>query len=59
MIQLTPKQIEELRKSGKLRDSMEIWIDKHNHKLELLRTVAGCLGVLLTFCVFLKVFGVI
>lgn len=59
MIQLTDKQIEELRRTGKLRDNMEIWIDKHNHKLELLRTVAGCIGVLLTFCVFLKVFGVI
>lgn len=59
MNQLTPQQIEDLRRSGKLRDSMEIWIDRHNHKLELLRTIAGCLGVLLTFCVFLKVFGVI
>lgn len=59
MIPLTPQQLEELRKTGKLRDSVEIWIDRHNHKLELLRTIAGVIGVALTFCVFLKVFDVI
>lgn len=55
---LTSKQLIELRKNGKLRDQLEIWVDKHNHKLELLRTLTSFIAALCSALVFLKVFKV-
>ena len=41
------------------RDWLELWIDKHNHKLELIRTVTSFLGAAVGVLVALKVFGLI
>lgn len=41
------------------RGRIEVWLDQHNHKMELLRTVGSALGALTGVCVFLKVFGII
>ena len=54
---LSKKKIKKLQKAGKLRDSFEIWVDKHNHKLEMVRTITGLLGVLLSCIIILKVFN--
>jgi len=56
--QLTLKQLEELKRQGKLRDRVEIWVDKHNHKLELLRTFTSLIAAICSTLVFLKVFKV-
>lgn len=39
------------------RDWFEGFVDMHNHKLELLRTLGSMLGVILQVLVLLKVFG--
>ncbi len=54
---LSKKKIKKLQKAGKLRDSFEIWVDKHNHKLEMVRTITSLLGVLLSCIIILKVFN--
>ena len=41
------------------RGRIEVWLDQHNHKMELLRTIGSVLGALAGVCVFLKVFGII
>lgn len=56
--QLTLKQLEELKRQGKLRDKVEIWVDRHNHKLELLRTCTSMIAAICSALVFLKVFKV-
>jgi hypothetical protein len=43
----------------KKRDKFELWLDKHNHEMELLRTVASTLAAIMGVLVFLKVFGII
>jgi hypothetical protein len=57
-MKLTEKQLKRLKKAGKLRDPFEIWVDKHNHKLELLRTLISAVGVVLSSLIFLKVFKI-
>lgn len=57
--ELSKKERKRLRKLAKLRDPFEIWIDHHNHKLEVLRTLGNLIGTITGICVFLKVFGVI
>lgn len=59
MKQLSQKRRKQLQKEGKLRDRVELWVDKHNHKLELVRTINGFIGITLSFIIILKVFGVI
>lgn len=39
------------------RSNFELWLDVHNHKLELLRTLSSLLGVILQVFVLLKIFG--
>lgn len=56
--QLSLKQLEELKRQGKLRDKVEIWVDRHNHKLELLRTFTSMVAAICSALVFLKVFKV-
>ena len=56
--QLTPKQIKKLKRQGKLRDGIEIWVDQQNPKLELLRTLAGLVAAICSALVFMKVFKV-
>lgn len=57
--ELSKKEKKRLNKLAKLRDPLEIWLDHHNHKLEVLRTVGSVVNAILGLCVFLKVFGVL
>ena len=41
------------------KDNYERWIDKHNHKLELVRTVGSIIAAVTGLLVFLKVFDFI
>lgn len=53
------KKRKKLEKQGKLRDSFEIWVDRHNHKMELVRTLTSILGLIVSSVVLLKVFGIL
>ncbi len=57
--ELSRKERKRLRKLAKLRDPLEIWLDHHNHKLEVLRTLGNMVSAILGICVFLKGFGVL
>ena len=59
MEQLSQKRLEKLKKQGKLRDSFELWVDRHNHKFELIRTLTSLFGLIVSSIVMLKVFGII
>ena len=41
------------------KDNYERWIDRHNHKLELVRTVGSVIAAITGLLVFLKVFNLI
>jgi hypothetical protein len=41
------------------RGELEHWLDKHNHKMELLRTFTSTLAALTGVFIFLKVFDLI
>jgi len=41
------------------RGRIERWLDKHNHKMEFLRTLTSALAAVAGLAVFLKIFGVI
>ncbi len=41
------------------KDNYERWIDKHNHKLELVRTMGSVVAAITGLLVFLKVFEII
>jgi hypothetical protein len=56
---ISEKKIEKLAKQGKLRDGLEIWVDRHNHKMELVRTVTSILGLIVSSVVLLKVFNIL
>lgn len=56
---ISKKKIEKLKKEGRLRDEFEIWVDRHNHKMELVRTVTSIVNIVLSSVVLLKVFGVL
>jgi len=58
-LKLTKKQRKKLLAKGKLRDPFEIWVDHHNHKLEIIRTISSLLGATASSIVLLKVFGVL
>ncbi len=38
------------------KDRMEKWIGRHAKKLEMVRTVVGFISLILTVCLFLKMF---
>lgn len=63
MTKITPKisqkKKRKLEKQGKLRDEVEIWVDKHNHKMELLRTISNILNLVISTLVILRVYGII
>lgn len=59
MKQLKEKERKKLQEQGKLRDNFEIWIDKHNHKMEFLRTVTGMINLILSSMIILRVFGIL
>ena len=48
-----------LEKDSGGRDLIERFIDRHNHKLELIRTFGSIIAALTGFLVFLKVFEII
>jgi len=56
---LSRKEIEKLEKEGRLRDYMEIWVDQHNHKLELLRTITSFIAAVCSSIVLLKLFHIL
>jgi hypothetical protein len=56
---LTKKQKKKLLAKGKLRDPFELWVDHHNHKMEMIRTLTGLIGIVLSCVIMLKVFGII
>ena len=56
---ISQKKIKKLEKQGKLRDEFEIWVDKHNHKMELIRTFTSIMGLIVSSVVLLKVFGIL
>lgn len=56
---ISRKKIEKLEKQGKLRDGFELWVDRHNHKMELIRTLTSIFNIVLSSVVLLKVFGVL
>ena len=41
------------------RGELEHWLDRHNHKMELLRTITSVVAAIAGVAVFLKVFGFI
>lgn len=56
---ISQKKLEKLERQGRLRDGFEIWVDKHNHKMELVRTLTSVLGLIVSSIVLMRVFGVI
>lgn len=56
---ISQKKRQKLQKEGKLRDSFELWVDKHNHKFELVRTLTSILGLIVSSIVLLRVFGLL
>jgi len=55
MRKLSKKEIKKLEKEGRLRDHVEIWVDKHNHKLELLRTFTSLIAAISSAIVLFKI----
>lgn len=56
---LSRKKIKKLERQGRLRDGFEIWVDRHNHKMELVRTITSIMGLVVSSVVLLRVFGII
>lgn len=54
---LSKKKIQRLKDQGKLRDGFELWVDRHNHKFELIRTLTSILGLIISSIILLKVFN--
>lgn len=59
MIQISQKRLDKLKRQGKLRDGFELWVDRHNHKFELIRTLTSIVGLIMSSIIMMKVFGVI
>jgi hypothetical protein len=55
MKKLSKKELSRLEKEGRLRDYVEIWVDQHNHKLELLRTFTSLVAAISSALVLFKV----
>jgi len=55
MRKLTKKEIRQLEEEGRLRDLVEIWVDRHNHKLELLRTFTSLVAAICSAIVLFKI----
>jgi hypothetical protein len=56
---ISEKKRQKLADKGKLRDGFELWVDKHNHKFELVRTLTSVFGLIVSSVVLLKVFGIL
>jgi len=59
MKKLSQKRLNRLKKEGKLRDNFELWVDHHNHKFELIRTITSIFGLIMSSVIMMKVFGVL
>jgi hypothetical protein len=59
MTNISQKRLNKLKKQGKLRDNFELWVDRHNHKFELIRTITSLLGIIMSSLIMLKVFKII
>lgn len=57
MNKLSNKKLKKLEEQGKLRDSFELWVDKHNHKFELIRTLTSVLGLIISSIILYRVFS--
>ena len=55
MRKLSKKEIKRLEEEGRLRDLVEIWVDRHNHKLELLRTFTSLVAAICSAIVLFKI----
>lgn len=58
MRKLSKKEVRILEEEGRLRDLVEIWVDRHNHKLELLRTLTSFIAAICSSLVLLKIFHI-
>jgi hypothetical protein len=54
---LSKKQLKKLMHKNKLRSDFEVWLDFHNHKMELIRTISSFTGFIISICIAAKVFG--
>lgn len=54
---ISEKKRIKLHKQGKLRDRFELWVDKHNHKFELIRTLTSIIGLIISSIILIKVFS--
>lgn len=59
MRSISKKRILKLKRDGKFRDKFELWVDQHNHKFELIRTLTSVLGLIISSIIMIKVFGII
>lgn len=59
MRKLSKKEIKRLEEEGRLRDLVEIWVDRHNHKLELLRTFTSLVAAIASTIVLLKLLHIL
>jgi len=53
------KKIKRLERQSRLRDRFELWVCRHNHKMELVRTLTSVMGLVVSSIVMMKVFGII
>jgi hypothetical protein len=58
-MKISKNKIKKLKKQGKLRDNIELWVDYHNHKMELIRTITSIFGLIVSSIVLLRVFGIL
>lgn len=56
---ISSKKKKKLQKLGKLRDNFEVWVDYHNHKMELIRTITSIISLIVSTVVLLRVFGIL
>lgn len=54
---ISEKKKAKLHKQGKLRDSFELWVDQHNHKFELIRTLTSVIGLIISSIILVRVFS--
>ncbi len=50
---------EDLEEPQGARGGFERWLDRHNHKMELLRTITSAIAAVTGIFIFFKVFGLI
>lgn len=56
---LSKLEMRRLAKQNKLRSDFEVWLDFHNHKMELLRTLFSFVSFIFSTLVLLKLLKII